>query len=323
VAVRTAVFASNDVLTATDLNALAGPWNAYTPTLGGWTIGNGTLSGAYLRFGSLVAFRAELTIGSSTTITATAPTISLPSGASGATGAQIVGSTCDFVDSSAVQRYPAYVRFASGDTSKCQVFALASPLTVLGTTTPFTWAAGDIVRVSGFYECDAGAGLDADSSVPLPEVSHPNTTDTLTRVWDVDEGAWQQVAYDSGWRNMAATVTPPSGMNYLLLQMRRVDWALHLFVSWNQGATSPPSPAFTLTLPAGFRPAPSFAEAEGSFFNAAFGTRTGGWQTLSGGSTINFYAVASQNVRAYLVLPIRSDAVPSSLPGTNALSAPN
>lgn len=151
--VRTAIFASTDTLFATDLNALAGPSNAYTPTLGGWALNNGSIAGAYLRFGAFVLFRAELVVGSSTTITATAPTITLPDDAPGAVGAQIVGSTCDFVDTSAVQRYPGYVRFASGDTSKCQVFAWTSPLAVLGTGTPFTWAASDIVRVSGIYEC--------------------------------------------------------------------------------------------------------------------------------------------------------------------------
>jgi hypothetical protein len=258
------VFAANDNLTATDLNALAGPWNAYTPTLGGWTLGNGTISGAYLRFGALVIFRAEVTIGSSTTITATAPTISLPTGSPGATGAQIVGATCDFVDDSAATRYPGWVRFASGDTTKCQVFNFASPLGLLGTSSPFTWAASDKLRVSGFYETSAGSGLDADSSIPLPEVSHPNTTDTLVRVWDVDEDRWQTVHYDSGLRSIVATsggsVTSgaygssdwgPDATNAGYIRLRRVNSTVTAWIQWADAQVSSPTGAL-FAFPSGF-----------------------------------------------------------------------
>ena len=50
-----------------NLNALGDPWTAYTPTLTGWAIGNGTLVARYMATGKLIHAYIKITAGSTTT----------------------------------------------------------------------------------------------------------------------------------------------------------------------------------------------------------------------------------------------------------------
>jgi hypothetical protein len=64
-----------------NFKAITDPWTAYVPTLSadtGWSLGNGTLIGAYSRIGATVHFRAQLVVGSSTVGPSASPRIGLP-----------------------------------------------------------------------------------------------------------------------------------------------------------------------------------------------------------------------------------------------------
>ena len=128
-------------------------WATYTPA---WTstgtapaIGNGTLTGRYCKAGNLCHFSIYLLAGSTTTfgtgyyqwsLPATAATLYHLCGAQGydssaasvATGLAWVAPTLGYVEVSAATGFPA-LKWAA--------------------TSPFTWADGDWVRISGTYEC--------------------------------------------------------------------------------------------------------------------------------------------------------------------------
>ena len=148
---KTTTFATNDILTANDLNSLAGGWNAYTPALGGFTAGNGTAAGAYLQFGKLVIFRASFTFGSTSAAATTSPTLTLPVTATGLSYGGILLAT--FHDASASTSYSAFARtqLATG-TVAASISGTNGIMTSCTTTTPFTWAVGDKVEIFGVYE---------------------------------------------------------------------------------------------------------------------------------------------------------------------------
>ena len=143
---RTTPFATNDVLTANDLNALAGGWNAYTPTLTGFTAGNGTATGAYLQFGDLVIFRARFVMGSTSAAAATAPQLSLPVTSNGLAGI-VRGSFSD----TGTAAYSAGA-IISASTAALYVLGSNGRNDFPSTTSPFTWTTGDIIEAFGLYE---------------------------------------------------------------------------------------------------------------------------------------------------------------------------
>ena len=83
------IFTAGTALPAAELNkvrdslkAIGDPWTSYTPT---WTaattnptLGNGTLSGAWMSAGQSVMFRVTLTFGSTTTVGSGAYSFTLP-----------------------------------------------------------------------------------------------------------------------------------------------------------------------------------------------------------------------------------------------------
>lgn len=72
------VWASGAVVTAAQLNANAPQeWTAYTPTIAGWTLGNGTIVGRYCRHGDTVILQTRLLMGS-TSAAAGVPVFNLP-----------------------------------------------------------------------------------------------------------------------------------------------------------------------------------------------------------------------------------------------------
>jgi hypothetical protein len=146
VTARATTFATNDVLTANDLNALAGAWNSYTPTLGVFTPGNGTSTGEYLQFGKLVHFRAQFVFGTTSAAATGAPTLSLPVTAKASLGLLYAR----FVDTGTT----AYAAFGAMTTSAVTMYIVGTNgLNVASTTTlPFTWATGDGLYVAGTYE---------------------------------------------------------------------------------------------------------------------------------------------------------------------------
>ena len=70
-------FVAGSVLTAAELNGIGEATASYTPTLGGITIGNGTVVGSFTRVNKLVYGSVTVTLGSTSSITTTV-TFSLP-----------------------------------------------------------------------------------------------------------------------------------------------------------------------------------------------------------------------------------------------------
>ena len=70
-------FVANSVLTAAQLNEIGATGTSYTPTLSGWTQGNGTFTTAYLRINKLILYRGVF-VGGTTTVPASFFDITVP-----------------------------------------------------------------------------------------------------------------------------------------------------------------------------------------------------------------------------------------------------
>lgn len=122
-------------------------WTSYTPA---WTstgtqpsLGNGTLTGSYVRIGDTVSFQMLLTIGSTTSIGTGTYALSLPF----TTGAPLLATA--LIDNGATTAYPAIGAAASG----LSTFGLwvCSTNAAVAYNAPFTFAAGYHIAVSGTY----------------------------------------------------------------------------------------------------------------------------------------------------------------------------
>ena len=135
-----------------NLKAIGDPWASYTPawtaTTTNPTIGNGTITGAWMSVGKLVHFRAKIVFGSTTTAGSGAYLFSLPATMSGGYGTNAsigVGSTFD-TSAPALQVWN--VRRSSSTT----VVLTQTTGTNVTNSGPFTWATGDEIELSGTYE---------------------------------------------------------------------------------------------------------------------------------------------------------------------------
>jgi hypothetical protein len=133
----------------------------YTPTMTEWTLGNGTLTGAYVQVGKLVHGRVSLTFGSTTTASGTAglgPLFSAP---------VTVNATVDLghefglgriFDFSAGATFPIAVRRGTGGLFQPSLLSKATVGTdfvtsdnTMSSTVPFTWATSDFIRFTFTY----------------------------------------------------------------------------------------------------------------------------------------------------------------------------
>lgn len=135
-------------------------WTSYTPTLtgtGGLTVttGNATATGAYMKIGRAVFFRASWVLGSTSSFTGTTGALSgsLPVTAAVAANAGLVGMFFD----AGVTSYPIVPLYGDSSTTAF-VFA---PMGAAGSyanqasfspTIPFTWGTGDTLYWGGTYE---------------------------------------------------------------------------------------------------------------------------------------------------------------------------
>ena len=123
---------------ADGLDGIQAAWDNFVPTVGGWTLGNGTVLGRYLQIGKTVQFRARLLLGSTTVTGATLTLGGLP-----------LSTPADWASA---------LRWLARDVSaSVSAFGDADMLggsagLNLRATTPFTWAAGDFIGVAGTYE---------------------------------------------------------------------------------------------------------------------------------------------------------------------------
>lgn len=149
---------AGETLLASDFNsqiagplaALSGAWNAYTPTLGVFTAGNGTATGSYIRVGSFVVFRASFAFGSSSAATTGVPTLTIPITAVSTSPIGIVQGI--LYDTSATAPYVSAGTFTTTSTVAIGLLGTNGLRSNCTTTTPFTWATGDLVQAVGVYE---------------------------------------------------------------------------------------------------------------------------------------------------------------------------
>lgn len=128
-----------------------GAWTAYTPTMTGFTRGNGVLVGRYRRDGDTVHWTVEYTVGS-TDQKGTAPRWQLPF------PPRYAYSTGNYFPMGS-----AYLRDVSAGTNRVWTVCLVGNQTVVpldanadgvNVSVPWTWATGDRVIMHGVYEAE-------------------------------------------------------------------------------------------------------------------------------------------------------------------------
>jgi hypothetical protein len=134
------------------MGGLVLPWSDFSGSAVGWTsagtapaIGNGSIVGAYLESGGLVAVRLRITMGSSTTFgSANAWQINRPVPALAAVGS---GACTVFDASVTANKGPAVVSGSS--TTVLTMFGVGGPF---ASTVPIPWASGDYFDLGFVYE---------------------------------------------------------------------------------------------------------------------------------------------------------------------------
>jgi hypothetical protein len=150
----TAGLSAGQILTAATMNSIGAAWEAYTPTLSGWTQGNGYFISAYCRINKLVIYRGAF-YGGSTTVQASFFDLSLPVAANGYydTYKQPLVSA-NYYDDSTGANYSLQGLWISstvrlGAMNTAGTYAQANNL---GAGVPATYAAGDWVSWTIAYE---------------------------------------------------------------------------------------------------------------------------------------------------------------------------
>jgi hypothetical protein len=128
-----------------------GTWTTYTPT---WTavttnpvIGNGTLTGRYKVNGKTVQVQISMLAGTTTTFGSGAWIFALPTG----TAVHQVAFTALVDDSSAATRWGGAGWVQTGGNSVIRT-TVTDNSTGIASSTPMTWATGDHLVLTGFYE---------------------------------------------------------------------------------------------------------------------------------------------------------------------------
>jgi hypothetical protein len=137
-----------------DALAGLGQWEEYTPT---WTastsnptLGNGTLTGRFMRIGNLIHFRISLTFGSTTTVGSGLYAFTLP--AEAANFGHVTVGTGTAYDTSANTRAFAMTRTPTATTADLWRASTEASFTHAA---PFAWANGDVLTLHGTYEAAA------------------------------------------------------------------------------------------------------------------------------------------------------------------------
>lgn len=147
-------FVAGQILTASALNGIltSGTWTPYTPTWTGVTVGNATQATSYFVAGKLVIMRLRFIFGSTSSFTGN-PLFSLPVTANANTYGG--GMVATYRDVSAGADYDGFIRLAGTANGWPELKNSAGAndgRTLLTSTTPFTWATGDILDGYLTYE---------------------------------------------------------------------------------------------------------------------------------------------------------------------------
>lgn len=127
-----------------NLNALT-TWETYSPTLDNWGLGNGTLNGWFIYAGDLVHYEIQFLVGSTTTFTG-GPIFSLPVFPAIGVFDPPVG-IAHMVDASSSARAMWHAWGGTDGGARLRDNSGTNP----NPTTPWTWAAGDAIVISGTY----------------------------------------------------------------------------------------------------------------------------------------------------------------------------
>ena len=120
------------------------PWTAYTPTITGLTLGNGTVTARYQRIGNTIHLHISVDIGSTTTMGSAV--ITLPFAALSEAGGV---ATLIRVGSS---RQYGQARINGSTVTVYGVVPATGYNALLDASTPFTWTADSFILVGATYE---------------------------------------------------------------------------------------------------------------------------------------------------------------------------
>lgn len=154
-------FVAGEILEASQLNnnfnSTYADYVSYTPTIGGWTAGNATISAKYAVTGDMVNYQGFITFGTTSAVTATALTVTLPVAQVDAANVYIfgVGTFKDTSTSVNVASYcqilgagPLYLFWLDPETAP---IATRLEAWTTGQTLPFTFASTDTVSWNVTY----------------------------------------------------------------------------------------------------------------------------------------------------------------------------
>ena len=133
-------------------------WTSYTPTLGSWTIGNGSVVGSYSRSGKTAFVKIEITIGSTTTYQSANTSISVPTGLNitwGLTSTTAAPIGQGVYNDATGDTYYVYAHYNSSNTVRVYLQNSAGTYAIrsqLSNTTPVTLASGDFIKLFLTYE---------------------------------------------------------------------------------------------------------------------------------------------------------------------------
>lgn len=145
------------VVTISDTSGLGGAWTSWTPTWTNLTVGNGTLTGRYVKIGKTIIANVELVFGTTTSVTGTTISVSLPvtSASRYGTSSRVLYGYATLLDNGTAT-YPAQLE-GGPSTSIVEIRAINTAGTygtagALTSTIPFTWTTGDSFNLTMTYE---------------------------------------------------------------------------------------------------------------------------------------------------------------------------
>lgn len=131
--------------------ASAGTWIDYTPSVLGGAVGTGSRSGRYAVIGKTVLYRMAVSLGPGFNMTGLSLGLPLPVSSIALGFSTLAGHSVEVVDvGTGNYRLISYCGTATGVTMWIPgTNGLYQSVTA---TAPFTWAAGDVINFSGYYE---------------------------------------------------------------------------------------------------------------------------------------------------------------------------
>lgn len=155
-----ATWTAGEVVAASKMNSqirdvatgIQASWSTYTPTWGGTSdpdIGNGVLSGRYMRVGKTITANITIVMGSTTTYGSGTWTLSLPVASVFTTTTYVNLGSVSMRDTSASANSTGVAILANQTTAQMVV---GSSNAFVSTTAPWTWANGDTLSVTLNYE---------------------------------------------------------------------------------------------------------------------------------------------------------------------------